>query len=763
MRNEMFPADSARVAGKSPTGVVSGRQSEPAANRMAGTVRSSWTRDWLFGVLLVLTTLIAYHPVWHGSLVWDDDSWTTKISGLLRDVAGLRTMWADPGALQQYYPLTGTTFWLDYQLWGFRTLPYHVENVLLHAFAALLFWQLLRRLELPGAWLAGAIFALHPVMVESVGWITERKNVLSLVFYLGALLAYGRFARFWKADNPLAPPAARAPVRFWGAYVLAFSLFLAAEMSKATAFSLPAVLLLVCWWKRGRVRRADVLPSLPFFAVGISLGLLTAWLEKHTVGAQGPEWAISFPERCLIAGRALWFYTGKLFWPTNLCFLYPQWKLAAGSFAQWLYPVTAGGTLLLLWLNRRRIGRGPVTAALFFAGTLFPVLGFLNAYFMRYSFVCDHWMYLSSLGLIALGAGWVVWAAGHVGARALVYVLAAILLPVLGGLTWRQSKLYTNDETLWQLTLARNPEAFMAHNNLGKARFQRGEADAAIVHFQKALAIRPDFAEAHNNLGRALFEKGRTEEAIAHFRKALETQPRNAAVYYNLGTAFYVTGQAALAIGYLQRALEFDPTLAEVHNNLGNVLCLNGQVDEAIAHFQKALQIQPGFPEAHKGLGNALLCQGRVEEAITHFTESLRTNPGDAALQCRLAVLLGVQGKINQSIQRYRTVLRTQPDLPEALNNLAWILATQPDPGVRNGVEAVDLAERACGLTDNQQAIFLGTLAAAYAEAGRFAEAVTTAERAEARAWQANQVELAARNRQLGELYRSGQCCRDMP
>ena len=425
-----------------------------ATGGLAAGLRSGLSHRWGFGLLLLVATVVAYLPCLRGGFVWDDDSWTARIAELPAGFTGLWTIWSKPTALQQFYPLSGTTFWLDCHLWGWHTLPYHVENVLLHACAALLFWRLLRRLEVPGARLAGAVFALHPLMVESAGWITERKNVFSLVLYLGALLAYGRFARFWKADDAPPPEAKAAPPERWSGYAFAFLLFAGALLAKATAFSLPAVLLLICWWKRGHIRwQADVLPSLPFFAFTLGLGLVTAWLEKHHVGAAGAEWALSFPERCLIAGRALWFYAGKLFWPAKLCFVYPRWQLDAGSLAQWLYPATAAGALVGLWLARQRIGRGPATAAFFFAGTLFPLLGFMNAYFMRYSFVCDHWTYLSSLGLIALGAALVARVGERLRAPKLLYGFAAVVLPVLGGLTWEQSKMYGDIETLNRATI----------------------------------------------------------------------------------------------------------------------------------------------------------------------------------------------------------------------------------------------------------------------------------------------------------------------
>ncbi len=511
-------------------------------------------------VLIFLLTLTAYLPVDSGKFVWDDDSWTTGILGLLTDTSGLRLMWTQPTALQQYYPLAGTTFWLDYHFWGFHPLPYHVENVLLHALAAVLFWRLLRRLQVPGAWLAGFIFALHPVMVESAGWITERKNVLSLVLFLGALLAYGRFNAFWQ-DGGL-PGARVSQSRRWMAYALAFVLFIAALLAKITAFSLPAVILLMVWWKRGRLRwRADIVPTLPFFGISIGLCLMTAWLEKNHVGASGTEWVIPFPERCLIAGRAFWFYAGKLLWPANLCFIYPRWQLNTGAGWQWLYPAGAAGMLLGLWLARGKIGRGPATAAFYFVGTLFPVLGFLNAYFMRFSFVCDHWVYLSSLSLIALVAALVARMAEYLRRPAVLYGFAAVVLSVLGILTWRQCGTYANMETLWQSTLARNPAAWMAHYNLGRMLQTSGRVSEAKEHYEQALRSNPDCDEAQNNLAWLLgtlapAEGGDPVRALTLAERACEltdnSDPNN---LDTLAVAYAANGRFADAIATTQKAM----------------------------------------------------------------------------------------------------------------------------------------------------------------------------------------------------------------
>ena len=620
---------------------------------------NQWARRAIPGALIVLAIFLAYLPALRGGFIWDDNSWTTNLSGLFRDASGLRSIWCDLTALQQYYPLSGTTFWLDYQIWKFWTPPYHVENVLLHALAALLFWRLLLRLQLPGAWLAAALFALHPVMVESAAWITERKNVLSLALYLGALLAYGRYAPWVTSDRRPAfaalPPSpgfgatsrrgkqvtgteqsAPAPDSSRGTchpslfYGLAFFLFLCALLAKTTTFSLPATILLLGWWQRGRFRwRADVLPTLPFFALAIGFCAVTAWLEKNHVGAQGPDFALTFPQRCLIPGHAFWFYLGKLFWPASLCFVYPRWQLNPAVWWQWLYPVTAVGTLWALWLARRRIGRGPATALFFFVGTLLPVLGFLNAYGMFFSFVWDHWVYLSSLGLMALVAALVTRAAEWLRQPAAVYCFAGIVLPMLGILTWRQCGMYTDMETLWRTTLDRNPDCWMAHANLGVCVY--------------------------------LKDRGRIGEAMVNFH----------------------------------RAIQLNPNVAETYFLLGTVLCQSGRTGEAIVQYRHALDLNP--------------------------------------------------------------------KMAKTLNNLALILATSSDDSLRNGAEAVHLAERACELTHHREPLLIGTLAAAYAEAGRFPEAVATAEKAVQLAIAAGLTAVAADNRQYLELYRAGKPYHESP
>jgi Flp pilus assembly protein TadD len=638
------------------------------AGRVVESLRSYWDQHGRLALLLVAVTLVAYLPALLGQFVWDDDKYVTN-NLLLRSLKGLWQIWFVPGATVQYYPLTFTSFWVDYHLWQLNPMGYHLTNVLLQALNAILLWTVLRRLNVRGTWLAAAIFALHPVGVESVAWVTERKNVLSAVFYFAAALAYLRFVAWEKPDS-------QNRLRW---YWVALALFAAALLSKTVTCSLPAALLLVCWWKKGRVQRGDVMPLLPFFVAGVALGLTTAWIEKYHVGAQGADWSLTFADRCLIAGRALWFYAGKLVWPAHLTFIYPRWEIEPAMWWQWLFPIAAAGVVAGLWLARHRTGKGPLVAVLFFAGTLGPALGFVNVYPMRYSFVADHFQYLAGVGLIVLGAA---------GLNRVPRVIPAALVVLLGALTWQQAGIYRDLETLWRDTLAKNPDCWLAHNNLGMLLSNQGRNDEAMDHYHKAIQINPNDSEALNNLGAALAATGRFDEAIKNYYKAIQINP-----------------------GFF-KAL----------NNLGLALVAQGRFDEAIENFHKAIQINPNHPNAFLNLGIALAQSGRTKEAAAQFREALKLNP----------------------------------ELAVAMNNLAWILATGADDALRDGAEAVRLAERACELTHYDESLFIGTLAAAYAEAGRFPEAVTTAEKAEQLATSAGLTAVAAKNRQLLELYRAG-------
>lgn len=640
-------------------------------------------------VLLVVATVVAYQPVWRAGFIWDDDDYVTQ-NMTLRDLDGLRRMWFEVGAVPQYYPLVHTVFWIEYHLWGLRPFGYHAVNVLLHAVAAILLARLLLRMRVPGAWLAAFLFALHPVGVESVAWVTELKNVLSTVCYLAAALLYWRFLEL----HDTAPSAARC----WAWYAAAFVAFVAALLSKTVTCSLPAALLLARWWATGRVRVADVVPLVPFFAVGAGLGLQTAAIERHIIGAQGEKWSLTFAERGLIAGRALWFYVGKLLWPVDLTFIYPRWMISTAVWWQWLFPAAALGTFAGLWLLRAWIGRGPIAAVAFFAGTLAPALGFINVYPMRYSFVADHFQYLASIGLFVLAAALFHTHLPAPRRPALERRLGGLVLLILGVLSWRQATMYVDLETLWRRTLMQNEACSMAHNNLGNVLVAQGRAADGSRHLMRAVELDPANPEALDSLGSALLDLGQIEPAAEYFRRALgvRASPRTR---YNLGTALLRLGELDAAIEQLDEAARGQPENPLIYNNLGTAYFQKGDNDAAAEQFRRALALKPDFAEAANNLGSTLVRRGQLAEAA----------------------------------DRYELALRAQPSLTDAANNLrqiAWVMATSPDPSARNGARAVELATRLDRSAGGQNALVAATLAAAYADVGRFPDAVRTLRRA---------------------------------
>jgi tetratricopeptide (TPR) repeat protein len=496
---------------------------------------------------LIAVTAVAYLPAINGDFVWDDDDHVLN-NQTLRSAEGLRYIWLDPSATPQYYPLVHTSFWVEYQLWGLATTGYHITNIGLHVVGAVLLWRILLFLSVPGAWLIATIFAINPVQVESVAWITERKNVLSGVFYLSAMLAYLHFA--------LEPKLAGR--RRTLLYAAACFLFLFALLSKTVTATLPAALLVLIGWKRGRLRMRDVWPLLPLFAVGVGMGLVTAWIEKYGVGAQGMDWHLSPLDRFLVAGHAIWFYAAKLIWPASLTFIYPRWHLDATDAIQLAYPITAAATLVALWLLRHKIGSGPLVAGLLFVGTLVPALGFFDVFPMRYSFVADHFQYLASIAFIALSVAagtqlirkWAPVKNGHVG-----HIIAIVVIVVLATLTWRQCHVFANQETLWSDTVAKDPTSWMGHTVLGALFGQRGDQVNAERHYREAVRLNPDFGTARLDLGALLANEGRFDEAIPQMREDVRLEPNSLQAYISLGRALLLNGQLQEATYWLRLAM----------------------------------------------------------------------------------------------------------------------------------------------------------------------------------------------------------------
>ena len=451
-------------------------------------------------------------PALRGEFLWDDDYYVSN-NRLLESWGGLQQIWFDvigsprDYPLPQYYPMTHTSFWIEYRLWGLNPTGYHVTNVILHAASSLLIWLILRKLAVPGAWLAAAVFAVHPINVESVAWIAERKNVLSGFFFFASIYVYLRYAGVIappeKPSEYLSLPAERERV-----YSLALVLFVFALLSKSVTATMPAVVLLIVWWKRGRFTMHEVLKLVPFFALGIAAALLTSYMERHRVGAAGADWDYGLVSRILIAGRAFWFYLSKLVVPYPLVFNYPRWDPHDTSWYLWIYPLAAVALLATLFALRNRIGRGPVTAMLYYAGTLFPAMGFVNVFPHRYSFVADHFAYLSVVGPIALAVAVIAWAcvtymprdvfaSGAPAATAagvlLVFFLLSLFRPRLRGAGRAVGRHAAQEQAVVD---GRQQLRRVAARREGPARHRQGRRLVRLGHAQV-----PDHPESRYNMG----------------------------------------------------------------------------------------------------------------------------------------------------------------------------------------------------------------------------------------------------------------------
>ncbi len=666
-----------------------------AGGRSRPGIRAWWAVAGIFCAVLVV-----YFPALRGGLVWDDDGHVTRAA--LRSWGGLWRIWFEVGATQQYYPLLHSAFWAEHRLWGDATAGYHLTNILLHAGSACLLALILRRLAVPGAWLAAFIFAVHPVCVESVAWIAEQKNTLSTAFYLGAALAYLRF------DDERKPRQ----------YLAAFFLFVCGLLTKTVTATLPAALLVVFWWRRGRLSwRRDVLPLVPWFVCGAAGGLFTAWVERHLIGAEGAPFELTPLQRTLLAGRVIWFYAGKLFWPARLAFIYPRWNIDPSAARQWL---PLAGVLALgacLWLMRRW-SRAPLAAFLFFGGSLFPVLGFFNVFPFMYSFVADHFQYLPGLGVIALTSAGLTNLVSRAAVRATGPALAALLLAALGALAWQQSGFYRDGRTLYRAAITRNPDCWLAYNNLGSDLLDNdGKIDDAISDFKQALRSKPDYAEAHYNYGRALARLGRWPDAIEQYHQALDSRPRRADVYDSLGIALFQEGRMADAMEQYREALRIDPMYSQAHYNLGSALVQAGRLPEAIEQYQEAVRLAPGNAEVENLLGVALIRAGRPAEAAGDLEQAVQLKPGDAGMHTNLGIALAGMGRLPQALAQYGEALRLKPDYPEAYLNLGNALF-----GLRRLPEAIGSYEQALRLKPDYAEVHYN-LGMVLAQSGRLPEA----------------------------------------
>ena len=697
----------------------------------------SASRSLFLAVLLTGALVAAYAFSLRGDFLWDDDLHITANPTIVGPL-GLKEIWTTARA--NYFPLVLTNFWVQHALWDIEPFGYRVVTLAFHIGAALLLWRVLLQLRVPGAWLGAALWALHPLQVESVAWICELKNTQSAVFFLLSISFWIR----WAGGRPDRTH-----------YMLALLCAIFAILSKPSTVMLPIALGLCAWWTRGRLEWRDALRLAPFFALSALAAGWTIWEQKFHSGAIGPEWNQTLPERFAIAGRVFWFYLGKLTWPEPLIFIYPRWEIAGAGLLAY---VGVGAALILgaglVWQARDGRLRPVLFATAYFVALLFPVLGFFSVYFFRYSFVGDHFQYLAGMGPLALAGA----AIARMSGRWFAPVAAGLVL-ALGVTTARHTAIFRSNETLWCDTVAKNPNAIMAwlnladtmaqaerhdeaiklfrhalslrpsdpyaHNDLGCELTLIGQPTEAIRHLERSLELKPGHAEAHNNLGNALRAVGRSADAIAHYRRALELKPAYTAALNNLGAELAETGRPAEALEVFERARLLKANDAATLDNLGGALRHLGRFEEAITRHREALALNPTFPAAHVNLARTLVAAGRVQDALPLFEKALQLRPSLVGVHGHYALALTRLGRGDEALRQLRHAIERTPDSPEAQVNYGVALAQSGRPG-----EALPHFETAVRLAPDfvTARLNLGAAAAALQRwpeaAAAFAEAV---------------------------------------
>ncbi len=644
---------------------------------------------------------------------------------------GLRYLWFSTGPVD-YFPLTYTSLWLEWQMWGANPMGYHIVNVLLHALSSILLWRIFLRLKIPGAWLAAALFAVHPVNVESVAWIAERKNTLSFLFFALTLLLFLRFEEAGKKRT----------------YILSLLAFIAALLSKTAVAPLPFVLLLLMMWQRGKIEKRDIQRTIPFFLFALILGLVTIWFQYHRAIAEDVIHGRNFIERVLGAGWALWFYFLKALCPLHLCFVYPEPDYRSHSLLAWLPLISGIGLLIFLWRRRSPRKKALLISLAYFGLMLLPVLGFLKIYFHRYSLVADHWQYFSLPAITAMVAGTFFFAGrgfsqavtsknrnGLSRSLALPWLFGGALLVIFSILSWKHTFIFRDSEMLWRDTLEKNPGAWVAHNNLGLLCEQQGKIDDSVLHYQQSLSIKPAQVEGHNNLGTALLNRGQLDEAMAEFQAALKLNPNIAMSHYNIGNVLDQRGERDEALGEYREALRLNPDFADAHNNYGCLLAAGGELDKAVSHFRQGLEtepdhlsllnnlgsllveqqkateaipylnravaLNPNYADAHLNLGNALLAAGQAEAAAPHYLSALQINPRMKLVHYKLGIALQQLGKSEEALAQYTVALEVEPTLAEAHYRIAVLLAS--DKKIEGAISHLKEAARLAGAGNQKQ------------------------------------------------------------
>ena len=659
-------------------------------NRVALPAWSS--RPLAAGFALCALIAVGYYPALWAGFIWDDAIWVDDPA--IRAWSGLWNIWFSPDDIERephYWPMMYTMFWLEHKLWGFAPFGYHLVNVLLYMVNVLLLWRLLRLLAVPGAWAVAAVFAVHPMHVESVAWLIGRKDLLCGLFCMAATLCWIRSegAGDLRPDSgsapaPKRPPLSPSPGWRWpfdsigvprpGLYLAALALLAAAMLSKTAAVTLPAAFLIVLWWKRGRVTWMDMSRIAPFFLV--ALGIAVADLLYYQAGREH-SFDYGFLDRVLIAARALWFYAGKLVWPTDLAVIYPLWDIDPGDPLAWGYLVAAVAVAAVLLRARRRLGRGAIAGAAFFALTLSPVLGFVNFGYMGHSLVADRYAYLAGIGVLAVLVGAAALGAGRLPNlfRTGLSVALVAVLAVCGKLTWDQAGIYRDEIAFFSHILSLNPMGGRtAHENLARALIFDSRPAEALAVSRVAIAKRPDSVEAHNALGVSLSALNRLDEAEMSFRRAAELDANDEKSRHNVAEIQSGRGHFEEAIDWYREALAIDPRFTVAHVGLGDALLRLDRYEEAIETYRRALEIEPERPPVHADIGEALYRLQRYDEAVESLARSVALEPESPAAADRHVVMGRASlelGDAEAAARHYRRALAIDPRHAKALDSFA--------------------------------------------------------------------------------------------
>jgi len=632
--------------------------------------------------LIILFCLIIYIPSLGNGYIWDDDLNVYK-NQWVQKTDGLWNIWFS-AKIYQYYPVDFTTFWVEHKLWGLNPFGYHLTNLLIHILNALLLFWVISKLYPRLAFIAALFFAVHPIQVETVAWITERKNLLSLFFFLLAVLAYLRFDR------------ARVIKYYW----LAVAMFILALLSKPVAVSFIFIPILYKWWKDGRVSFREIRLSAPLLAAGLIAAFYTLYLELYNVGARGQAFNLNFLERFILSGKIIFFYIYKICLPFKFMFFYPRWTVNAMVWWQWLFPAAVMLTIGALVYYRKKTGRGALALFIFYIISIFPVLGFINVYGMKFSYVADHFSYFSTpviLLLLCSGTTYFFDKVRHnfhllspVAYRTLKLCFLIFAVIYMCAKSSALTRNYKDEFTLWSNLIRHNPGAWIAYNNLGNLYRVMDKSDEALALYNKAIELKPDYVDAYNNLANIYGERGKSDEALALYKKVIAENPNYAIAYYNLGVFYNKMGKPEEAVALYKKAIAIDPYYADAYYNLGVFYDRTGKKEDAILLYKKAIESDPAYADAYSNLANLYSGMGKTEEAFALYKKAVAANSGSALAYYNLAVFYEQKGGKREALALYKKAIAIDPYYADAYNNLGNIYA-----GMRKNEEAIKVYKKA--------------------------------------------------------------------